>query len=211
MDSGSTSGSVPRTIIDIQKELYRKALYSEAFTKKGSNSYPFNIEPFGPERDRLALPFTDEDRALRKQWLKDQVLSEREPVYVPEYSRVNIFRRLYRMPYDALANVVRPVFGVSVANTFRFCFPKIMGGLTITWLLWYHIKYSGRVRPYFISIFQTWETGLKGIKVYRGSRPVTYPGDPQFPGPSYADDQYALEGFYQRKSFLGEKLVTSGA
>lgn len=96
-------------VLELQKKLYKEQLIKNANFKRGSKYYPVNIEPFALERDRLALPFTDKDRALRKQWLQDQVLSPREPVNVPEWTRVNIFRRVYRKPYDALEKALKPL------------------------------------------------------------------------------------------------------
>lgn len=61
------------------------------------------------ERERL-YGMTDEERAWRKQFLKDQILSEKEPVYVTEYwkQRTNPIRRLYKAPLDALYNAISP-------------------------------------------------------------------------------------------------------
>ncbi|OON14409.1 hypothetical protein X801_09801 [Opisthorchis viverrini] len=109
--STSTGSTVDPEVLEIQKKLYKEQLIRQAIAKKGSKYYPVNIEPTPLERDRLALPFNDQDRALRKQWLDDLVLSEREPVAVPEWTRVNIFRRAYRKPFDVLADLVKPVIG----------------------------------------------------------------------------------------------------
>lgn len=53
---------------------------------------------------------TPERRAHRKQFLNDQVLSAREPVYVPElyYELNNPIRRFYKAPYDKLFNYLLP-------------------------------------------------------------------------------------------------------
>lgn len=61
------------------------------------------------ERERLH-GMTAEERAMRKQFLKDQILSSHEPVHVPEYwrERYNPIRRLYRAPLDALQKVLAP-------------------------------------------------------------------------------------------------------
>lgn len=47
---------------------------------------------------------TADRRALRKQWLLDQNLSHREPVFVPElyYELNNPIRRFYRYPFNQL-------------------------------------------------------------------------------------------------------------
>lgn len=51
---------------------------------------------FHRERERILM--TDEERAFRKQWLKDQELAHNEPRVVPELykEQYNIFRRAYR-------------------------------------------------------------------------------------------------------------------
>lgn len=62
------------------------------------------------ERERLVGMTTDE-RAWRKQWLKDQVLSHNEPKYVPEYwkERINPIRRFYMAPLNALGSALEPI------------------------------------------------------------------------------------------------------
>lgn len=62
------------------------------------------------ERERLA-GMTTEERAWRKQWLKDQHLTAREPVHVPEYwkERTNAIRRMYQAPLNILEGALRPI------------------------------------------------------------------------------------------------------
>lgn len=109
--SGPANSAAPvdPLVLELQKKLYKEQLIKQATVKRGSKYYPVNIEPFALERDRLALPFTEEDRALRKQWLSDQALSAREPVDIPEWTQVNVFRRAYRKPFDALARWIKPI------------------------------------------------------------------------------------------------------
>lgn len=66
------------------------------------------------ERERL-IGMTDEERAWRKKWLKDQILSPNEPVHVPEYwkKRYNPIRQFYRWPLDQFQKAVTP-FLVSI-------------------------------------------------------------------------------------------------
>lgn len=68
------------------------------------------------ERERL-LGMSPEERSWRAQYLKDQHLTAREPVHVPEYwrERYNPIRRFYRAPLDALESAVKPIV-VSVAE-----------------------------------------------------------------------------------------------
>lgn len=55
------------------------------------------------ERERC-IGMTPEERAWRAQWLKDQVLTHREPIYVKELHEQfrNPIRRLYMRPLDKL-------------------------------------------------------------------------------------------------------------
>lgn len=61
------------------------------------------------ERERL-VGMTDEERAWRKQWLKDQVLSPNEPRRVPELDAefLNPIRRFYRAPLDKVCDALTP-------------------------------------------------------------------------------------------------------
>lgn len=72
------------------------------------------------ERERL-LGMSAEERAWRAQYLKDQHLTAREPVHVPEYwrERYNPIRRLYRAPLNALHKVVEPIVVSNRWNTYR--------------------------------------------------------------------------------------------
>lgn len=55
------------------------------------------------ERERC-IGMTNEERAWRAQYLKDQILTEREPVYVKELHEAfrNPIRRFYMRPLDKL-------------------------------------------------------------------------------------------------------------
>ena len=84
-----------------QYDFYRKSAYP-----------PMSIEPVPYERARLAGEgMTAEQRALRKQWVKDQIL-QHEPRKVPELQPYNIFRRLYRLPADLLVEKPAMMFFV---------------------------------------------------------------------------------------------------
>jgi len=75
----------------------------------GNKLPPFSIEPMPHERQRLeGAGMTAEDRALRRQWLKDQELSPNEPRYIPEAFPKNPFRRFYGAPWDALFKALKP-------------------------------------------------------------------------------------------------------
>uniref|UniRef100_A0A0X3PQX4 NADH:ubiquinone oxidoreductase, NDUFB6/B17 subunit n=1 Tax=Schistocephalus solidus TaxID=70667 RepID=A0A0X3PQX4_SCHSO len=191
---------VDETILEMQKKLYKEELIKDLRSKHGSQFYPFCIEPMPTERDRLIKPMTDADRALRKQWLEDQKLSPREPVDVPEWTRKNIFRRVYHGFFDGFCNVFKPILGPARTKTLRLYFPKVLISYLVVCTLWYQAKYSPR----------TWETGFNGIRIDKLQRPSTYPGQSDFPHSPVLEQNFGDEEFSKRKIFLGDKLVTSG-
>jgi NADH dehydrogenase (ubiquinone) 1 beta subcomplex subunit 6 len=62
------------------------------------------------ERERLR-GMTDDERAWRRQWVKDQILSKNEPRHVPEYWNeiTNPIRRFYQFPLATVEKVIAPV------------------------------------------------------------------------------------------------------
>lgn len=145
---------------------------------------PFPIEGrLGNVRERL-LGMTDEERAYRKQWLKDQELSPNEPRVVPEMykARYNIIRRAYRFPLNQLEKVIAPIVGESVANKIRYFTGKLVIGYVLACSTVYYFQYNRH----------TW-IRKGGLRVIEG-RPAVVPGDPGFPklsersvGADYAD------------------------
>lgn len=84
---------------------------TDASTEHMKTSKPFPIAGrYTSERERLA-GMTDAERAWRAQWLKDQVLSHREPVHVPELEQelVNPIRRFYRAPLNMVESMMKPI------------------------------------------------------------------------------------------------------
>lgn len=77
------------------------------------------------ERERC-IGMSPEERAWRAQWLKDQILTEREPVYVKELHQKfrNPFRRLYMRPLDAL--ILEPLIPKLVSNCNSICFSSLL-------------------------------------------------------------------------------------
>lgn len=71
------------------------------------------------ERERM-IGMTDEERAWRKKWVKDQVLTDREPVYVQEYwdSIRNPIRRLYTRPLNTLYYALQPIIVSKIIGSF---------------------------------------------------------------------------------------------
>jgi hypothetical protein len=99
----------------------------------GPHSPTGGVQPFPiggrlvRERERLA-GMTAEERAFRKQYLKDQELSKNEPRFVPEYwkERTNPIRRFYQFPLNTVENIIKPVIVSS------FCFGESADDVTIT-------------------------------------------------------------------------------
>jgi len=105
---------------------------------------PLRIEPMWHDRQRLANGgMTDEDRALRRQWLRDQELKypKRE---IPELQPKNIFKRIWRAPWDLLigkpANKYLDPF---YAKWTRWSAPKVIMFVPFLWAGWYWLKYHG--------------------------------------------------------------------
>lgn len=148
----------------------------------GVKSFPIETR-LGDVRERL-LGMTDEERAYRKQWLKDQELSPNEPREVPELykARYNIIRRAYRYPLNQLQKVIAPVVGESAAAKIRYLSGKIIIGYVLACSVAYYFQYNTN----------SW-VRKGGIRVLE-ARPSVVPGDPGYPkvsertkGADYAD------------------------
>lgn len=141
---------------------------------------------FNSERERL-LGMTDEERAFRKQWLKDQELAPNEPRPVPEMYRAtyNPIRRAYRWPLDQLAKVLLPVLGQDRTVKARYIAGKVGLGIAGAYIITYYFKYNAN----------DW-TRTGGWKVLR-SRQRIVEGDPGYPSVSDRSKpaDYATRGF----------------
>ncbi|KAL3869234.1 hypothetical protein ACJMK2_041942 [Sinanodonta woodiana] len=113
----------------------------EQHIKRKSRFLPFSIEPMPYERQRLAEPMTDEDRFLRKQWLKDQILSPKEPRHVEALEPRNIFRRIYGYPADLIYKALLPV-GETTAGVGRVLIPRLLLSCGVLYYWYYCIKYA---------------------------------------------------------------------
>ncbi|CAG0884032.1 unnamed protein product [Cyprideis torosa] len=123
------------------------------------------------EQDRLA-GMNEVERAWRAQWLKDQELSHREPVFVPEYFAAlnNPFRRNMKLPLDFFfKRVIEPIAGAPKAYFFRHLIGKGLVALGVMYVVYYEVKYNGK----------TFEQ--RAGQNMRWSPEAVLPGDPDFP------------------------------
>ncbi|EFA10794.1 uncharacterized protein ND-B17 [Tribolium castaneum] len=148
---------------------------------------------FNSERERL-LGMTDEERAFRKQWLKDQELAPSEPRPVPEMYKAtyNPIRRAYRWPLDQLAKVLLPVLGEERARNVRYVTGKAFLGVMAAYWFTYYFKYNAN----------DW-TRAGGWKAFK-SREAVVEGDPGYPKLSdrTKPSDYASRGFKDVKMNL---------
>ncbi|KAK9881666.1 hypothetical protein WA026_017182 [Henosepilachna vigintioctopunctata] len=138
------------------------------------------------ERERLA-GMTDDERALRAQYLKDQILSPNEPRNVPELTRElrNPIKRFYRYPLDNFQKMIEPKVGVDAAFHIRYFTGKILLGIFAVYCVTYYLKYNPN----------DW-TRKGGFSIIT-SRPVVLPGDTNYPKLSDKSkpEHYASRGF----------------
>ncbi|CAG7819692.1 unnamed protein product, partial [Allacma fusca] len=97
------------------------------------------------ERERLS-GMNDAERAWRKQWLKDQTLTPREPLFIPKDSPdlLNPIRKFYRWPLDQVFfKLLQPMIGKYPAQVGRFYVGRGLMGLWGIYLTIYYFKYQG--------------------------------------------------------------------
>ncbi|XP_067625702.1 uncharacterized protein ND-B17 [Eurosta solidaginis] len=137
------------------------------------------------ERERL-LGMSNEERAWRKQWLKDLEL-DHGPRVVPEMERelLNPIRRFYRLPLDKMGDALAPVLGLTPARYVRFWVGKFAMGVVALYAGAYYLKYN-----------QNDWTRKGGWRVI-SSRVVCNPGDEGYPKLSERTQpsEYATRGF----------------
>ncbi|XP_001356168.2 uncharacterized protein ND-B17 [Drosophila pseudoobscura] len=139
------------------------------------------------ERERL-IGMTGDERAWRKQWLKDQELHHgARKVPALELELNNPIKRFYRAPLDKLCNVLTPALGFQRAYTIRFWTGKALMALTGIYAGAYYFKYN-----------QNDWTRKGGWRVI-SSRKSCVPGDEGYPRVSdrSAPADYAARGFKQ--------------
>lgn len=132
---------------------------------------PMSIQGrYASERERL-VGMTDVERAWRKQWLEDQILSPNEPKRVPElytYTH-NPIRRFYRWPLDQFGKALEPIFGPSKAALIRYTTGKFFIGIAGAYWFTY----------YFMYLKSDW-TRRSGLTVLN-ARKICTEGDPGYP------------------------------
>jgi len=162
-------------------ELYNKSQYP-----------PMDIEPFRDERARLAGgEMTPEQRALRKQWVKDQILHHPKRD-VPELRPLNIFRRIYRFPADLLIYKPLVMAGMSqgTAGNIRYVIPKLVmtffGAGAVIYFFRYNTNDWTRSGGWSLSWAKPDQFGLASDKAFVDK----------------ADDDFFDHGFKKRKALL---------
>lgn len=135
----------------------------------GVKSFPIETR-LGELRERL-LGMTDEERAYRRQWLKDQELSHNEPRVVPELykEQYNVFRRIYRYPLDQVQKLLTPVVGDVAAFRIRYVTGKLIIGYVLLCSGAYYLQHNTH----------SW-IRKGGFNVLTARQPVV-PGDPGYP------------------------------
>jgi len=127
-----------------------------------------NIEHMNSDLERMA-GMTAEDRALRKQWIMDQYLTDREPVRVPNLVYRNSVKRFFGYPLDMVGKAVMPYVGPRAALVGRYLAGKF--GLLV--------GFYACCAYYFRHNQKTWEQSNLGWTFWFARKPV-YPGDPDW-------------------------------
>jgi len=151
------------------------------------------------DRERLA-GMTDAERAWRRQWLKDQRLSPREPLYIARESPhlLNPIRRAMRWPMDRFVfQPLEPLIGTYRAKVARVYLGKVAILFWSTMFIGYYLKYN----------LQDW-TNLSGWRMIKNRRPL-YPGDEGYPHAAQMKEprDYCDRGF--KDSLYGKKYDNS--
>jgi len=128
----------------VMEKPWQRAKRFERYDNWRKSRYPpMFIQPMPTERERLyGEGMTAEDRALRKQWVQDQVLKY-EKRMVPALQPKNIFRRIYRWPADTfIEKPLKGLIGSHHAANVRWGLPKIFFFFAAWSYTWYWLKYN---------------------------------------------------------------------
>ncbi|XP_012265517.2 uncharacterized protein LOC105691556 [Athalia rosae] len=161
--------------------------------KNGWSSDTGGVQAFAIGRrmvreEERRLGMTDEERAWRAQYLKDQILAPHEPtISQVELFRANLnpIRKFYRAPLDKVESLMVKPLGLEAAQVIRYFMGKIPIAIALTYATFYYFKYN-----------QNDWTRKGGWRVIKSRTPV-FPGDPDYPKPSQRvhPNQYAARGF----------------
>ncbi|CAL1538636.1 unnamed protein product [Lymnaea stagnalis] len=182
---------VTNKVDPVMEKPWQRAKRFERYDFWCKSAYPpMQIEPLPHERNRLnGEGMTAEQRALRKQWVTDQILHH-EPREIKQLQPLNIFRRIYRWPADfVFSRIVKHIVGDEAASLMRQTIPKVIMVFGASYILWYHLKYHSN----------DW-TRIGGINMFE-SKPVLFASDhAQFKEKDKTD--YNDQGFKSRKALL---------
>ncbi|XP_046550272.1 uncharacterized protein LOC124260067 [Haliotis rubra] len=160
---------------------------------KGSQYPPFSIEPLPYDRQRLSGDgMSESDRALRRQWVKDQELSPREPRIIEEIKPKNVFKRMYNAPWNAVFGALKPIMGEFPATLARLVVPRTLIFYSIILVSYYQLKYHPN----------DW-TRVTGFHIYT-NKPAVF-GDQPPPPEKNSPSDFCERGFKSRNVLLDGK------
>ncbi|CAG5122077.1 unnamed protein product [Candidula unifasciata] len=178
----------------VMEKPWQRAQRFEKYDYYCKSAYPpMQLEPLPFERNRLANGgMTSEQRALRKQWVNDQILHH-EAREIPEVQPYNIFRRIYRWPADTfIFNPAKKFIGAERADLLRYTIPKAIMALLGSYFIWYQIKYHP----------SDWMTDGR-VHVFR-TKPMLL-GEDAHKFPEKDPTDFNDRGFKSRKALLSQE------
>lgn len=111
--------------LKFRPDVYPHSEFERFVRNNGSYFTAFNIEPFPFERDRVATRMSDEDRARRAKWMKDQDLAKDEPrthkSLMDKIKPKNAIRRLVKAPGNMLEGALTNVMVGDLAQPPPHC------------------------------------------------------------------------------------------
>jgi len=123
------------------------------------------------DKYRLDVGMTDEERVFRRQWLKDQILAEDEPMNIKGWNeaRWNPIRRVTRAPGDWFVEKVTPYVNETRAWKLRM-FTKTTLGLFSAFVVMIYYGHHNHGK--------TWDHGKGAYRLEM--KPCYLPGDPEY-------------------------------
>lgn len=139
----STGKFVP---LKFKMDIYPHSEFERLGRTNGSYFKAFNIEPYPYERDRVSLRMSDEDRARRAKWMKDQDLAKDEPrthkSLMDKIIPKNAIRRLVRTPANMLEGLLANAVGPFYASNLRVFTTRVIRLYVVGVALTYWLKYN---------------------------------------------------------------------